>query len=903
MKLNSVIEDNYNSFLKFNQMKVDRFQQLFASTNIKRVINSIPAILSMNDRKVPGFIDEKCPYGVSGYSPDAEVARYIKGRFGVEFSASKGNNFIEMLAVMGSVGTIAYNKKSDFDYWACVDKSRTDENGLKRFSKKVEEVQKWAEKESGVEVHIFINDVQNLKLNIFAEDDDEGFGSTVGAVLKDEFFRSSIIVAGKVPFWWAVPKFVTDDEYDKIFSHIPEEDRDKKFVDIGNLFRISKEDFLGAALFQLIKAIGNPFKSILKIGILERYLFSDENTLLLSQRVKTAIIRGEITATILDSYLLMFNEVYKYYEEVLSDKSLLVILRQNLYLKIDPQLSKYVALKEKKNLPYKVVVMFKVTHEWGWGIEELKDLDDFESWDYNRIIQFWNYIKKFMLLSYQKISRQMPTMNLQNKISDSDFKLLSSKLKANFSIEPDKIENFITFKDTPNEPYLYIEPDTRSVKESGWRVYKKVRIDNSKNEREIAIKSEDDLVKLLAWCSINQVYEPTFSRLYIDSGYNHISKSLITDLLNKIFEMFNSEKIHLGNKFYLQNPRTYKNMIIMNFSDSKASTIGSFYHLYMNTWGETFLKHYTNPSDLVMIFSKLLKDGPLNNRNFDEFCYFVSPEPHKKLYKHIEKTFRNAYDFFVTGKQYVKQRLLISIDNNLVCATKEETEISVASFGSDIELLSYVSQRPFRYPDNRIYSEDNFELMLIDEIYGKRQNSALTMVYEEKPKYIMIYIVDENGNLFTYIKRKGEGDPIPGYYRFCMNTLSNIKKSKCVKNINEDILCYKLEVDKFGKVNFKNDSRNIRQLDSLYSVSENGIMIDVGLKDGNTYYSIRSGTGRTSAVTISGIPEKLKELGKSRACEIIDIKFHGFPEERMEMGSTIYFYEKYKMEKVIGSII
>lgn len=903
MKLNSVIEENYNSFLKFNQMKLDRFQQLFASTNIKRVINSIPAILSMNDRKVPGYIDEKCPYGISGYQPDTEVVRYIKSRFGTDYVLSEKNRFIEMLAVMGSVGTIAYTKKSDFDYWAVVDRSKTDEKGLRLFQKKIEEVQKWAEKEAGVEVHIFINDVHNLKQNIFAEDDEEGFGSTVGAVLKDEFFRSSIIVAGKIPFWWVVPKFVIDEEYDKIFNHISEEEREGKFVDIGNLYKISKEDFMGAALFQLIKAIGNPFKSILKIGILERYLFSDQSVLLLSQRVKTSIIRNEITATILDSYLLMFNEVYKYYEEVLTDKSLLLILRQNLYLKIDPQLSKYLALKDKKNLPYKVVVMFKVTHEWGWGIDELRDLDDFESWDYNRIIQFWNYIKKFMLLSYQKISREMPTMNLQNKISESDFKLLSSKLKANFSIEPDKIENFITFKDTPNEPYLYIEPDSRSVKESGWRVYKKIRTENGKNEKEIAIKSEDDLVKLLAWCSINQVYEPTFSRLYIDSGYNHISKSLITELLNKIFEMFNTEKVHLGNKLYLQSPRTYKNMIVMNFSDSKAATISSFYHLYMNSWGETFLKHYTNPSDLVMIFSKIIKDGPMNNRNFDEFCYFVSPEPHKKLYKSIEKTFRNAYDFFVNGKQYVKQRLLISIDNNLVCATKEDTEISVASFSSDIELLSYVSQRPFRYPDNRIYSEDNFELSMIDEIYGKRVNSTITMVFEDKQKYTMIYVIDENGNLFTYIKRKGEGDPVPACYRFCMNTISNIRKAKIGKNINEDIQCYKLDVDKFGKFSFKDDSRNVRQLDSLYSNTENGIMVDVALKDGNTFYSIRTSGGRTSAVTLSGIPAILRELGKKRTCEIIDIKFHNFPADKIEVGSTIYFYEKYRIEKVIGSII
>jgi len=341
----------------------------------------------------------------------------------------------------------------------------------------------------------------------------------------------------------------------------------------------------------------------------------------------------------------------------------------------------------------------------------------------------------------------------------------------------------------------------------------------------------------------------------------------------------------------------------MNFSDSKASSIASFYHLYMNTWGETFLKYYTNTSDLVMIFSKIIKDGPLNNRNFDEFCYFVSPDPHKKMYKNIEKTFRNAYDFFVTGKQYVKQRLVISIDNNLVCATKEDKEISVTSFSSDTELLSYISQRPFRYPDNRIYTEDNFELTVIDEIYGKRMNSTISMIYEDKSKYLMIYIIDENGNIFAYIKRKGEGDPVPGSYRFCMNAISSIKKSNCSKNVNDDIRYYKLDIDKFGKINFKDESKNMRQMDSLYTNTESGIVVDVEFNEGKTLYSIRNNGEKSGIVTLSGIPDLLKKIGKKRICEIIDIKFHNFPQERMEIGSTIYLYEKYKIEKVIGSIL
>lgn len=901
MALLKAVENNYQSFLKFNEAKYTRFQVLVSNVNAKKVINAIPAVLSANDRKIPGYVEGCGLYGVSGYSPDQETLRYIKARFGTDFSYRGNPAFIEMLSVMGSVGTIAYNKKSDFDFWACIDNTGISKNDLALFSRKIDEVQKWAMKEAGVEVHIFINDVNNLKKNIFAEDEDEGFGSTIGAVLKDEFFRSSIILAGKIPFWWAVPGFVPDSEYDRLWLSLPEEDRKNKFVDIGNLYKISKEDFLGAALFQLIKAIGNPFKSILKIGILEKYLFNTDKSLLLSQKVKSAISRGELN-TMLDSYLVMFNEVYRYYSDVLDDKSLLKILRQNLYLKIDPQLSKYLALKERKNLPYKVQVMFSVVNEWGWTMDDIRDLDDFESWDYNRIVQFWNNIKKFMLLCYQKISREMPTLNLQNKISDTDFKLLSSKLKANFSVEPDKIENFITFKDTPNEPILYIEPEKQGVKELGWRVYKKLRIDN-RLEKEIMIRQEDDLVKLLAWCSINQIYEPTFSRLFFESGYQHINKNIVVSLLNSIFTMFNSDKGHLPNRFYLMPARTKKNMVILNFTESNAESITSFSHLYMNTWGEAFLKHYTNSSDLIMIFSKVIKDGLYFGREFDDFCVFASPEPHKRLYKNIEKTYRAAYEFFLRGKDYVNQRCFTSIDNNLVCVTREENEVSVASFNGVVEMLSYISLRPYRYPDLKINSEENNQLKILEEIYAKRITGAINIIYEEKPKYLVIYVIDENGNIFNFIKKKSEASPFEYLYRFCGNTLKNIKTSKTNRSVNPDIYCHRLEVDKFGKFNFRDESRKMRELDQISSDFPDGIKVEVINNQGQTYYIVNRKQASIGPALYSAMNEKLKQLRTSASgpMEIIDLKFRHFPDEKLEAGSTHYFLEKYKLEKIMGS--
>jgi len=232
------IDTNRVRFRRYNEIKFQRFQQLIPNPAIKRVINSIPFLLGTNDKRLPGYVEGDVPAGVWRYAIDDDTRRYIKGRFPtVKTDTTRRDPFVEMLAVMGSVGTVAYNKKSDFDYWVCVNRRSVTAEQFANFRKKVEGIQRWVSKEIELPVHLFINDIESVKQNIFAEDDEEAFGTTVGAVLKDEFFRSSIIVAGKIPFWWVVPRFTRDDEYDGLYERLPDTMKEE-FVDLGNLYEI-----------------------------------------------------------------------------------------------------------------------------------------------------------------------------------------------------------------------------------------------------------------------------------------------------------------------------------------------------------------------------------------------------------------------------------------------------------------------------------------------------------------------------------------------------------------------------------------------------------------------------------------------------------------------------------------
>jgi len=369
--------------------------------------------------------------------------------------------------------------------------------------------------------------------------------------------------------------------------------------------------------------------------------------------------------------------------------------------------------------------------------------------------------------------------------------------------------------------------------------------------------------------------------------------------------MFNSGKVHLGNSYFLQTPRTLKNMIIMNFTDASATSITSFYHLYMNTWGESFLKKYTSQSDLVMIFSKVIKDSVYTRREFEEFCFFFSPEPHRKIFRNIEKMFRAAHEFFLKGKQFYSQRLLTEIDNTLVCVTREEQELIVTSFNTIFEMLGFLSQRPCRYPELRIFNEDSSNLAMIDEIYGRRAINGLTLVFEERQKYIVFYIMDENSNIFTFIKKKSDGDLLAYVYRFCLNTLKRIKASGSGRTVIDEITCFRLDIDRFGKYSLKEETRNLSQMDMLNTSFSSGAMAEIIEKDGLPYYIISKKDVKIGPAPLKGLHEKVKQLGHTSASpiEIIDIKFHNLPPEKIEAGSMIYLLEKFRIEKITGACL
>ena len=110
-------------FHLYNRTKLNTLHALIPSAQTISLLEAIPFLLSVNQPGLPGHIDSaEVPVGLHNFSVGGKAQNFIRGLFPssrVAVSARPGKPFIQMIALIGSCGTIAFTRQSDFDFWIC----------------------------------------------------------------------------------------------------------------------------------------------------------------------------------------------------------------------------------------------------------------------------------------------------------------------------------------------------------------------------------------------------------------------------------------------------------------------------------------------------------------------------------------------------------------------------------------------------------------------------------------------------------------------------------------------------------------------------------------------------------------------------------------------------------------
>ena len=805
-------------FTTYNNAKISSLHASMASPELVNLFNFIPFLFTVNQPEFPGYVSEiKEPHGVFRYVAPASLLTQIRTT-NPSYTPPKATGkepLIRLVALIGSAGTIAFTPDSDLDFWIC---GRFDEMEVEDFSllrRKCTIIEKWAMEKHRKEIHFFLNDIDRIKKNIFDEDEEYGMsGSSLGQLLKEEFYRSSIIINGVTPFWWAVPADSTDSLYNKWFSAVAKTAYSADFIDLGNMAGLNRGEFLIPSLFQIIKSLGNPFKSIIKLGLLERYIHDDKANPFLSNQIKRNVHEGRTDRAGVDAYCIMFDNVYSYYQQHIDDMTALNIIKTSFYLKVNPRLS--YAEKDPGSSGFREI-MTAYTKKWGWDNDTIRRVDSFENWDVESTNKMMNNTKKIILKGYKNILNALGNEINTGTIDKESLLAINRKIYSHFNPEDSKIDNTLNFKKYPPEKLLSLDyvSDTRG--NQAWYLSKRIITDD--RPVKVLIRKSPHLINLVVWISLNGLYQKDFSRIEIEQGFYSMDTNYIRDLISELSEHFSIKSLNLQNSYFLQDPFPVMSYILINPLSKYSKKIDEIIFLYHNSWGETRFEIFNNPNDLADISLRIINGALKSDMDSINALHITSSDPFSttKDFHLLKSSMTNMFQFFAVGQETMRQRFITMTGNRFTVFSNTvkqgvSSPVTCRQYSSETQMLYSISYN--RGMATRNTADEKIpEISHLAQILSYDSDDSIKIFFDEGRKYSRIYVLNERGALVLMRKKSEQlASYLAGLISFAESTVKHVTSSNPGAPLAKNggmINIYKIETDSSGKKSIKvHDYRN-----------------------------------------------------------------------------------------------
>ncbi len=573
----------------------------------------LPLLWHVNHAMLPGFVASDTPAGLSNFQPSREqlllARRYARG-----FSDDKRYRAelpIRGLYLMGSMGSLGQTVGSDLDFWLCHDDS-VDEAGRDALRRKAALLEERAT-EIGLHAHFFVMHAESFRDGTMERLSQESSGQTQHTLLLEEFYRTGILLAGNPPLWWIVPP-QHEERYTEYTRNLIEKRfiRPTHWLDFGGLHSLPAEEFFGVAHWQLFKGIDAPYKSLLKLMLLEAYASEYPDVDWLCMETKQAVYGGEdVDADHVDPYLLILERITRYLN-ARNEADRLQLARRAFYFKTGQLLA-----RRGTHTDWRHGQMQHECAQWGWNQADIELLDTRPHWKLERVLEERNALVSELSRSYRLLTDFAREQNAAATLDTRDLALLGRKLYAALDKRPGKIdrvnpgisrdlsERTLWLRGTDEHParwQLFLTPPGQSL--------------------QTPVKSSISLVEILAWLHINGISERSTQMHYLPKpvGYGEPEQDKILKALRKRLR-----RKHIGDnglESYADAARGKMSAWFVNvgknplashvnagyqlisarvdalsFGSAHECLVANIEHLYTTTWGELRVERHDNGSE------------------------------------------------------------------------------------------------------------------------------------------------------------------------------------------------------------------------------------------------------------------------------------------------------------------
>ncbi len=372
-------------------------------------------------------------------------------------------------------------------------------------------------------------DLTRIREDRFGVSDHESSGSAQGKILKEEFYRTMIHVAGKIPLWCVTPLWEENENFQKLPAIIARLNND--YLNLGDVSMIPRGEFFGASIWQLFKSLKSPFKSVMKMGLLEKYICDETKPHLLCNTIKAGWTPGRCNLKLHDPYLLLLEEILDYYKRTHQEKAESLI-KICFFLKLGFMPGAF----DQTVLGIRKKIINEQLEKWNWNEEKINALGNLHDWPFERIIKFSDQVNNYLLATYKKLSRSLQgTTEKETMITPQDMTILGRKMFVQFSRQPHKVEKLpLVVHGKALFQHLRLQY-TRTAKNKGIFYLKRVaRKDRDGGE---ILRSAERIEEIAIWLVYNGLYSPEIT-FQFPRNTTFISLQDIVGLLRALQEFF-----------------------------------------------------------------------------------------------------------------------------------------------------------------------------------------------------------------------------------------------------------------------------------------------------------------------------------------------------------------------------
>jgi len=761
-------------FLALNADRIERTRNALREHQ-RDVLDLLPLFFHVNHPLLPGFIAKDTPFGIADYSPSKAVKEAaIRLSKSFEYKRRPLMRYdISSVFLMGSSGTVAYSDKSDFDVWVCYSPS-LEKKPLLELSKKAKAIEQWADG-IGIEINIYLMNPERFRAGEISDLSGESSGSAQYHLLLDEFYRTSVLLAGCYPLWWLVPP-EEEDNYEAV-AHKLKHNRfikDGECVDFGGLASIPIEEFFGASLWQLFKAIDSPYKSVLKLMLMEVYAHERRSGDLLSQRYKRAVYEGNSDLTELDPYVMLYKKLDEYLQ-MFGDDSRIDLLRRCFYFKVNLNVSEYARLRNRN---WRWHYMRDAVKNWGWDDNYLNILDSRSQWKIHRVTDERKILVDELTHCYRFLSDFVRENEVLANIEQQDMNLLGRKLFATFERKAGKVEVInrgISGNLWESRLSLHCALNKPGSKSSSpvWALYPGT-VDVAQAVAMAPLKSTSNVLEIIAWAYFNKVLD-SHSGVSIYPGESKFTSRELQAVVDCISNAFPDTTLgSQRTEDYANNARVVNAIAIVNmgldpmtkisgegrqlmsnqtdalsYSGMHYNLINTIDMLLATSWGEVITQHYSGNSailDCLCEYSRLTVPGavnatlPFTSRSFSSARGMM-------IGLRIEFLFKDIMRCFYTRLDTAECQYILAVSDKYYALSKQDGVLGYQCLGDYSGVLEHLTKVPLAFVETVIdcYTLQDTVLPLI---YKQNHHGEIQLFYYLEGGQASVYVLDEFGALF-----------------------------------------------------------------------------------------------------------------------------------------------------------